>query len=140
MSDLARYIEVIVEPTYADFRAQPSSRRAFLTCVAIFHAVDRVTFPKKSAGLRSQWRRQSLEFGLVDVVAHHFKHVQSGDERIPPDRPGIPIGFALGFNKDGHEMELRNFSFVMRDAITFLKQKAAELGAAEGAPAVAAAP
>lgn len=37
-------------------------------------------------------------------------------------------------------MELRNFSFVMHDAITFLEQKAAELGAAEGAPAVAAAP
>ena len=136
MSDLARYIEVIVEPTYADFRAQPSSRRAFLTCVAIFHAVDRVTFPRKPAVLRTQWRRQSLEFGLVDVVAHHFKHVQSGDERIPADRPGL----AIGFNEDGHEIELRNFSFVMRDAITFLKRKAAELGAAEDAPAVAAAP
>lgn len=140
MSDLARYIEVIVDPTYADFRAQPSSRRAFLTCVAIFHAVDRVTFPRRPAVLRAHWRRQSLEFALVDVVAHHFKHVQSGDERIPADRPGLPIGFALGFNEDGHEMELRNFSFVMRDAITFLKQKAAELGAAKDAPEVVAAP
>ena len=54
--------------------------------------------------------------------------------------PGLPIGFALGFKEDGHEMELRNFRFVMRDTITFLRQKAAELGAAENAPAVAAAP
>ena len=139
MSALASYIEVIVEPTYADFRANPTSRGAFLTCVAIFHAVDRVAFPRKPAVLRVQWRRESLEFGLVDVVAHHFKHVQSTDERIRANRPGLPIGFTLGFNEDGHEMELRNFSFVMRDAITFLKQKAAELGAAEEAPAVAAA-
>jgi hypothetical protein len=137
VSDLTHYIEVIVEPTYADFRAQPNSRRAFLTCVAIFHAVDRVTFPKKPAVLRAQWRRQSFEFGLVDVVAHHFKHVQSGDERITADRPGIPIGFALGFNEDGHEMELRNFSFVMRDAITFLKQKAAAIASAAAPEAVA---
>jgi hypothetical protein len=137
VSDLASYIEVIVEPTYADFRANPSSRRAFLTCVAIFHAVDRVAFPKKPAGLRAQWCRQSLEFRLVDIVAHHFKHVQSSDERIPVSRPGLPIGFALGFNEDGDEMELRNFDFVMRDAITFLKRKAAEM--APGGAAVAAA-
>jgi len=140
VSDLASYIEVIVEPTYADFLANPSSRRAFLTCVAILHAVDRVAFPKKPAVLRAQWCRQSLEFRLIDIVAHHFKHVQSSDERIPATRPGLPIGFALGFNEDGHEMELRNFDFVMRDAITFLKRKAEEIGPMVAAPAATAAP
>lgn len=128
MNDLQRYIDAIVEPTFADFRRNPSSRLAFLTCVSIFHAIDRVAYPKKPSSLRQEWCRKSLEFKLVDVVAHHFKHVKSSDERIPSDRPGLPIAFALGFNEQGDEMELRNFSYVMRDAILFLRREAETIG------------
>lgn len=71
------------------------------------------------------WGSESFEFKLVDVVAHHFKHVRSDDEKIGPLRGGIPIAFVLGFNETGDEMELRNFFFVLRDAIKFLHQKAA---------------
>ena len=38
-----------------------------------------------------RWCKESLEFKLVDVLAHHFKHVQSSDEKIPASRPGLPI-------------------------------------------------
>jgi hypothetical protein len=124
VNDLSRYLDVIVEPTFEEFKSEPSSRRAFLVCVAIYHAIDRVAYPKSSRTLRQQWAKQSLDFKLVDVVAHHFKHVRSSDEKIPPDRQEIPISFALGFNEEGDEMELRNFSFVMRDAVKFLRQQA----------------
>ena len=127
MSNLSRYIDVIVEPTFDDFTKYRTSRHAFLACVAIFHAVDRAAYPRGAARLRQQWCKASLEFKLVDIAAHHFKHVKSTDERIPASRPGIPIGFALGFNEAGDEMELRNFFFVMRDAIKFLRRKAAEV-------------
>lgn len=126
MNDLTRYIEVIVEPTFAEFSAQPSSRRAFLTCVAIFHAVDRAAFPKSASALRQAWCRESLEFKLVDVIAHHFKHVMSSDEKVN-NRPGISISHLFRFNAEGDEMELRNFSYVMRDAIKFLLSKASAL-------------
>ena len=85
--DLARYLEIIVEPTFDDFsRNRASVRHAFLACVAIYHAIDRVSSPNKRGGistgnLREEWRTQSLEFTLVDIIAHHFKHVQSNDRK-----------------------------------------------------------
>jgi hypothetical protein len=131
LTDLAHYIDAIVEPTFADFNRHRTSRYAFLTCVAIYHAIDRAS---EQAGisvgnLRRTWG-ETIEFKLIDVVAHHFKHVQSHDERISLSKPGIPISFILGFNAEGTEMELRNFSYVMRDAIKFLHDKARELAEA----------
>lgn len=117
MNDLARYIEVIVEPTFAEFSARPSSRLAFLTCVAIFHALDRAAYPKSASVLRQAWCRQSLEFKLVDVIAHHFKHVKSSDERII-NRPGISISHLFRFNAEGDEME--------RHAVVFGKASSCE--------------
>lgn len=128
MTDLARYIELIVEPTFADFNRYRTSRYAFLTCVVIYHAIDRVSEQSgiSVGNLRKAWG-ETLEFKLVDIVAHHFKHVQSSDEKISLSKPGIPISFMLGFNAEGTEMELRNFYFIMRDAIKFLHGKAKEL-------------
>ena len=108
---LARYLEVIVDPTFDDFYRDPSSiRLAYLACVAIFHAVDRAAeeSKKSSAAIRQKWGKESMEFHIVDILAHHFKHVQSSAEKIPPNRPGIPIGLALGFDKTGEKMDLRN--------------------------------
>lgn len=127
MNDLTRYLELIVEPAFDDFKRNPASgRHAFLACVSIYHGIDRVASRdrKSVAGLRQEWGRKSLEFKLVDIIAHHFKHVQSNDEKIHARRPGIPISFALGFNGAGDEMELRNISFVIRDAVKFLHQQA----------------
>jgi len=105
-----RYLEVIVDPTWDDFHAsRDSPRLAFLACVAIFHAVDRVAEAegKDPSHFRQIWANECLEFKLVDVIAHHFKHVLSKDERNLGNRPGIPIGFMLGFNETGDEMDLR---------------------------------
>lgn len=127
MKTLARYLEVIVDPTFDDFHNNRGSlRHAYLTCVSIFHAVDRAAEEKggSRAQIRQVWRRESQEFGLVDVIAHHFKHVQSSDEKIPPTRPGIPIGHALGFDDTGENMDLRNLYFVIRDAVRFVHKKA----------------
>lgn len=127
MSKLARYLELIVDPTFDDFHLNRTSiRHAFLTCVTIYHAIDRVAeiSGKRPAHLRQLWRKESLEFRLVDVIAHHFKHVKSSDEKIRPSRPTIPIGFALGFNEAGDTMDLRNLYFVIRDAVRFVHRKA----------------
>ena len=127
MKTLARYLEVIVDPTYDDFCGNSRSfRHAYLACVAIFHAVDRVAEGKgiRPAKLRQEWRRESIEFALVDILAHHFQHVRSSDEKIPSTRPGLPIGLALGFDEAGEGMDLRNLYFVIRDAVRFVHKKA----------------
>ena len=119
MKTLARYLEVIVDPTFDDFLSNPRSvRHANLASVAIFHAVDRAAEESGtgSAHFRQVWCTESLEFKSVDIIAHHFKHVQSSDEKIPSTRPGIPIGHALGFDENGESMDLRNLYSVFRDA------------------------
>jgi len=124
---LARYLAVIVDPTFDDFLNNPRSvRHAYLACVAIFHAVDRAAEESGTRGahVRQVWCKESLEFKLVDIVAHHFKHIQSSDEKIPLTRPGIPIGHVLGFDESGEGMELRNLYFVIRDAVSFVHKKA----------------
>jgi hypothetical protein len=127
MKTLARYLEVIVDPTFDDFYINSGSfRHAYLACVAIFHAVDRAAEESgvRSATLRQVWCKESLEFKLVDILAHHFKHVQSSDEKIPSTRLGLPIGLALGFDEAGEGMDLRNLFFVIRDAVRFVHKKA----------------
>ena len=127
MKTLARYLEVIVDPTYDDFCSNSRSfRHAYLTCVAIFHAVDRAAEENgvSAARLRQIWCRESVEFKLVEILAHHFKHVRSSDERTPPTRPGIPIAHVLGFDEAGEGMDLRNLYFVVRDAVRFVHKKA----------------
>jgi hypothetical protein len=127
MNTLARYLEVIVDPTFDDFyRHRDSARLAYLACVAIFHAVDRAADESgsRSANLRQEWCSESLEFKLVDVIAHHFKHVKSSDERLPPTRAGIPIGRVLGFDETGESMDLRNIYYLIRDAVRFVHKKA----------------
>ncbi|HVQ68147.1 MAG TPA: hypothetical protein VMT08_11665 [Bradyrhizobium sp.] len=127
MHTLQRYLKVIVDPTWDDFHASRSSARlAFLTCVAIYHSVDRFAEEsgKKPGHYRKLWGKESMEFQLVDVIAHHFKHVLSDDERNKGNRPGISIGWALGFNETGETMDLRNLYFVIRDAVLFVHRKA----------------
>jgi hypothetical protein len=120
---LARYLELIVDPTFEEFKKNPTSvRQAFLACVAIYHASDRAAYPAKPGNLLKEWRKNSQEFKLVEIVANHFKHVKSNDEKM--SGPGIPISFALGLSDTGDTMELRNFSFVIRDAVKFLHQQA----------------
>lgn len=80
MEDLVRYLEDVVEPTIKDFQEHPASvRRALLACVATFHAIDYLAFPGKSRGLREKFRKQSLDFAIIDDVAHAFKHVVAGN-------------------------------------------------------------
>lgn len=85
MEDLVRYLDEIVEPTIKDFEEHPTSvRHAFLACVATFHAIDYLAFPRKSRGLRQAFREQLPAFATIDDVAHAFKHVAVG-RRGDPD-------------------------------------------------------
>ena len=127
MKTLARYLEVIVDPTFDDYHAnRESARLAFLTCVAVYHTVDRVAEAEgeDARHFRQIWANESIEFKLVDVIAHHFKHVLSNDERNLGNRPGIPIGWALGFNEAGDTMDMRNIYYLIRDAVRFVHRKA----------------
>jgi hypothetical protein len=126
MNTLAQYIERVVEPTFEDFNRQPSSRLAFLTSVVIYHGLDRAAEDRgvRRAKLRSEWGN-AIEWMLVDYAAHHFKHVKSTEDRIAADKRGLPLAFALKLNDEGDEIgELRNFWFVLRDAIKFLRREA----------------
>ena len=72
--------------------------------MTIFHAVDYAARPKSAASLRQQWGRESLEFSLIDIVAHHFKHVASSAETHPSSE-GIPVTHLLGFGPTGFDLE-----------------------------------
>jgi len=125
MNALARYLELIVDPTFDDFRANRDSvRLAFLASVAIFHSVDRVAEETGRRNLRQMWGKESTDFKIMDVLAHHFKHVKSDPERVPEEHVLVPIGWALGFNEAGDTMDLRNLYFVIRDAVRFVHRKA----------------
>ncbi|WP_431636388.1 hypothetical protein ACQVBX_02815 [Dyella sp. KULCS107] len=122
------YMSTIVEPTFMDYHAHPGSARlAFLSCVAVYHSIDR--FKRKPGTLRKEWGKKSMMFLMVDMIAHHFKHVQSDHERYeqaPPET--IPLT-SLVFN-DGAvipnslAVDHHNLYFVIRDAIIFVKEQA----------------
>jgi hypothetical protein len=128
VNSLERYIEFIVQPTFDDFSSHPGSvRHAYLACLAIYHAVDRASFPAKPGNLLENWRRRSLEFRLVEEVALHFKHVKSNAQKqaektLPADT--LTLAHPLGLTGDGEGLETRNLRFVLRDAISFLRQEA----------------
>jgi hypothetical protein len=128
VQNLKRYIEIIVEPTFEDFKRNAGSvRHAYLACLVTYHAIDRVTFPTKPGNLLDEWRAASLEFMLVEQVALHLKHVKSdfakwAAKASPPDT--LLITHPLGLTGDGEDLETRNLFFVVRDAIKFLHQQA----------------
>ena len=68
MNTLARYLEVIVDPTFDDFYLDRTSvRLAYLACVAIFHAVDRAA---EESGKSSATIRQVTGDKLALVLAN----------------------------------------------------------------------
>lgn len=126
--NLSEYLELVVDPTFADFHRNPTSgRHAFLACVVAFHAVDRVTHPRKPSNLRKQWGEQSREFLVIDMIAHHFKHVQSDVEKQPSPKAAIPLASAIfGHETGGREamgLDLHNLYFIIRDGISFIRSK-----------------
>ena len=134
MEDLEQYIHEFVAPTVADFERNPSSvRHGFLACVVLFHAVDYLTYPKSSAGMRQKWRRKSADFALIDKVAHAFKHVATPSPfrpdllakhvwRRPPAIAGqMMAGVSmLGDPTGAVVVEGRNLLHIVRGAAEFL--------------------
>jgi hypothetical protein len=151
MNALQRYLRGTVEPTFLEFQQDPNSaRHAYQACVAAFHAVDRASYPKKPGNLRREWRKASVAFRVVDMVAHKSKHVVS-DEKEPVEQGNLRLT-ALVFGKgllgtDGFNtallgeggIDLHNLYFMIRDAIGFLHQETMKLPDATpdegGAPA-----
>jgi len=140
MNALQRYLRGTVEPTFLEFQQNPNSaRHAYQACVAAFHAVDRASYPKKPGNLRSKWRKASVAFRVVDMIAHKSKHVVSDGEKEPVKAGTIPL-HALVFGKGllGTDdfntralgeggIALHNLYFIIRDAIEFLHQEALKL-------------
>ena len=84
MNDLERYLNEIVDPTIEELAAHRTSvRHTFLACVAVFHAVDYLAYPRKSRTLREQFNKESKAFAIVDDMAHAFKHVVAGNPASP---------------------------------------------------------
>ena len=94
--DAERYLEEIVAPTIADFKANPTSlRHAFLAAVATYHALDYMYLEKGDKGnKRKEFRDTSPAFGLIDRVAHAYKHVKAGNENDPNNRP-LKVGSVI---------------------------------------------
>jgi hypothetical protein len=87
--EIERCFEQIVDPTIADFEANPTSvRHAFLAAAAVFHAIDYLG----ASRLRKKFRENNSDFALVDRIAHAFKHVQTGH----PDDPNLQPLSAAG--------------------------------------------
>jgi hypothetical protein len=147
---LTHYIDTIVVPTFEDFKRNPASERhAFLACVVTYHAIDRYAeeIGRSVGNLRREWGKK-IEFKAIDLVAHHLKHVQSSDERLPPTKDKLPISFlvfrpsavgthAVNAAPVGGEvkMQTRDLYFAVRDVIKFLREKADELRARGVKPA-----
>jgi hypothetical protein len=86
--DAARYIAEIVEPTIADFEANPISvRHAFLACVATYHCIAYLCDAESEASRRQEFREASKDFALVDRLAHAMKHARTGHERSKHIQP-----------------------------------------------------
>ena len=87
-----------------------------------------------------------VEFAVVEMVAHKFKHVLSDDEKAPA-KPGtiklsqLIFGFGtlntamfntLEMNEGG--IDFHNLYFAVRDAITFVRVEALKLPGASPEP------
>ena len=82
--DLQDYRMRIVDPTIVDLEANPTSvRHAFLACVVTFHMIDYLAHPRRAAGMRAKLRSISLQFAVVEQVAHAFKHVSTPGYKTP---------------------------------------------------------
>lgn len=84
VEDLERYLNEIVDPTIEELANRRTSvRHTFLACVAVFHAVDYLAYPRKPRTLRKQFNEESKAFAIVDDMAHAFKHVVAGNPAKP---------------------------------------------------------
>jgi hypothetical protein len=129
MNDLAEYIELIVEPTWEEYRKNSGSARlAYLTCVVAYHAVDRAAYPdEEPSELAEKWAAESKPFMLVAEVAMHLKHgtrrwVKKAKEQDPD---ALLITLPLGLQGGLAGLETRNLFFQIRDTIIFLRTKVA---------------
>ncbi len=134
MNSLTQYLKLIVEPTVEEFRRNPMSlRHCYLACAATYHCIDRAAelSKKRAANLRQVWGRQSMEFKLVDIVAHDFKHIRASERGVPAGR--MPISRALyghapfntaTFNDTGQVESLRHLTFIVLDAVKFIQVQA----------------
>jgi hypothetical protein len=127
MNDLAQYMELIVEPTFEEFKRNSGSvRHTYLACLVAYHAVDRAAYPDEAAPLAAQWREESLAFMLIEEVAQHFKHgqrrwVKKAKEKNPD---ALLITHPLGLEGDLEGLETHGLFFQVRDVIIFLREKA----------------
>jgi hypothetical protein len=103
LEGMERYLDEIVDPIVKEFSEHPDSRRhAFIACVAVFHSIDYLAYPRKSRTLRQDFRKASPSFQIVDEIAHAFKHVDTGG-RTPLKADKVMThkgGFSADFSDD----------------------------------------
>lgn len=104
--DAVHYLKEIVEPTIADYLADPTSlRKALIACIVTYHSIEYFGAVQR----RTEWRRKCTEFAIVDDIAHAAKHGSTStkpgrgtsvDDVIarPPARCGV---FRLGLSRPG---------------------------------------
>ncbi len=128
MKTLARYLEVIVDPTFDDFyRDRGSVRLAYLACVAIFHAVDRAADESgtRSANLRQEWCRSRSNSNWWTLSLTTSSTLRAPMKRYRQHAPGYRLALLSGSVETGESMDLRNIYYLIRDAVRFVHKKAA---------------
>jgi hypothetical protein len=74
MEDMLRYLDEMVEPTIKDFEEHPTSvRHGFLACVAAFHAIDYLAYPKKRPSDLRQRSARLRSFALCPTRPHPLR-------------------------------------------------------------------
>lgn len=126
MNTIDEYMELIVEPTFADLsRNGQSVRHSYLACLTIYHAVDRMAYPNEPTKLAEQWRSESLAFMLIGEVAQHFKHgTRRWVKRARKEKPDkLLITQPLGLEGKLEDLDVYNLYFQIRDALLFVQEK-----------------
>jgi hypothetical protein len=125
VNDLAQYMELIVEPTFEEYKRNTTSvRHAYLACLVSYHAVDRAAY--EAGPLAEQWRLESQDFMLIEEVAQHFKHGRRRwVKKAKAENPdALLVTHLLGLEGDLKGLETHSLFFLVRDAVAFLRQKA----------------
>ena len=112
---------------FQDFKRNSGSvRHAYLACLVAYHAVDRAAYPNEPTPLAEKWASESLAFMLIAEVALHFKHgTRRWVKKAKNENPdALLITHPLGLEGGLEGLETHGLYFQVRDAITFLQDKA----------------
>jgi hypothetical protein len=96
----SEYFRELVEPTIAEFEANPTSvRRAYAACVFAYHFADTVHVHtgRSKTQVRKELAALAAEFWTVEGVATVAKHLEAARTTVKPKVEDTHLGQAAAF-------------------------------------------